>query len=136
MVNVERAGNYEISIRRWPAEYNQGINFHSNAKKALGAKKAYLEIDGISLEQDIPEDAVEVTFKVNLKAGPAALNTGFIAEGGKKAAAMYAYILNTDIFKGNEKGWQSRESLGLPMVNKSDLNHKDVPSICATLGKK
>jgi hypothetical protein len=136
MVNVEYDGNYEISIRRWPAEYDRAINYHPGAKKALGAKKAYLEIGDLALEQKIPDGAKEVTFKVKLKAGPAALNTGFVAANGERAAAMYAYVLNSDRFKGKIEGWQTREGLDLPRVDKDALRHADVPEILKSLARR
>jgi len=118
-IEAERAGNYEISIRRWPAESDLGLNETYLDNPSLGAQKAYLEIGGQTLEQTIPSGAKEVTFKLKLDSGELRLNTGFISKDGKKVAANFAYILNTDLRNGSIQGWQSRQGLGLPKAEGS-----------------
>jgi arylsulfatase A-like enzyme len=109
-------GSYEISIRRWPAEQDFVINYHPEPEGAFSAVKAYLELNDIRMEMEVPAGAKEVTFSVEIEAGPASLNTGFIEEGGERVSAYYAYLLNTEI-NGAPEGWQSREGLGLRQID-------------------
>jgi len=109
-------GTYEISIRRWPAEQDWAINYHPEPEEAFSAVRAYLELNDIRMEKEVPAGAKEVTFSVEIEAGPASLNTGFIEENGQRVSAYYAYLLNTEI-DGAPKGWQSREGLGLRQID-------------------
>ena len=122
MVDVVADGNYEISIRRWAAEADQPINAKYSGY-VLGADRAYLDIDGIKQDVVIPKGAKEITFKVKLKKGIAyKLNTGFVVKG-KRQAAMYCYVLNSDIYTGKLNNWQTREGMGRPLVN---VDHTDI----------
>ena len=115
VVRVEHDGEYEISIRRWPAEADKAINDKYLAPKSYGAQKAFLKIAGIELEQLVHDSAKQITFKLKLKKGQYELLTGFENQQGVRSAAFYAYVLNKSIFKGSITNWQTRESLGLPL---------------------
>ena len=119
VVNVEKSGNYQISIRRWPAESDLAINETCNGNESLNTNKSYLSIAGQDLVAPVSTDAKEVTFTLKLKAGPTELNTGFFDSSDKKSAANYIYVLNTDIHKASTKDWQTREGLGLPFAEAS-----------------
>ena len=111
-VYIERSGWYQISLRRWPAEADQGITAPYRGK-AVKATKAVLEIQGQKLEKEIPKDAKEVTFRIKLQKGDADLKGLFITPK-EPIGAFYAYILYED---GKEKpNWQTREGLGLPLA--------------------
>ena len=116
VVRVEHEGEYEISIRRWAAELDKGINDKYRAPQSLDAVKAFCEIGGQKLELMVPEGAKEVTFKLHLKPGQQNLVTGFEDSKGTKASAFYAYVLNKNLFKGQLQNWQTREGLGLPQT--------------------
>ena len=53
-VEVERAGEYEISLRRWPTEVDQPINAAIPGGRAIRATKARLAIGEIDLEKAVP----------------------------------------------------------------------------------
>jgi arylsulfatase A-like enzyme len=112
-VKVDSDGEYQFSLRRWPAEADKGIN-DPYIGKGINASKAVLEIEGKHLEKDIPPGAVEVTFDVTLKKGDADVNAYFEGIKGNKHGAYYVYIMKMD--KKTPAGWQTRESLGLPLA--------------------
>jgi len=132
MVHIAKAGNYEVSIRRFPAELDQGINQLYTSPTSgwtggalLKADKAYIELAGVKKEINVPKGAKEVTFKLKLpKKDSAAFRAGFIMEG-KKHAAHYAYVLNADIYKGNLACWQTPKAMGLPLAS---ADSRDVPN--------
>ena len=119
VVNVEKAGHYQISIRRWPAESDLAINATCNGNESLNTKKSYLSIAGQDLVLPVSPDAKEVTFTLELKSGLTELNAGFFDSSEKKSSANYVYVLNSDIHKGSTKAWQTREGLGLPFSEAS-----------------
>jgi len=112
MISATQPGRYQISIRRWPAESDLSIQ----AKQANSDKhrwiQAYLETGDIVLKKEIPTDAKEVTFMIELKGESCLLNTGFISADGIRASANYAYV-----YLGEKIGWQTREGLGLSFVD-------------------
>ena len=118
-LNAERAGTYEISIRRWPAEFDLGINETYLDNVSMGSKTAYLTIGDETLELPVAPDAKEVTFTLELPAGDVDISTGFIDNKEKKVCANYVYILNADIASGSTNGWQTRQGLGLPLAESS-----------------
>ncbi|MDZ8119081.1 arylsulfatase [Pontiella agarivorans] len=112
-VDVAQDGWYQISLRRWPAEADQGINA-AYVGSGYRLDTARIEVQGQKLEQNIPIDAKEVTFRVKLKKGEAKLDTLFTG-GGKQISAFYAYILREE---GRvSRDWKTREGLGLPLAN-------------------
>ena len=135
-VEVEFDGNYEISIRRWPAELNMGINEHSNKDKIINASSAYFELGDLKLKKEFDKNAKEVTFKTFLKKGQYKLRTGFITALNERFSARYAYALNSDFYKKDIESWQTTEGLGIPLVDKEDLKIIDYPKILNTLKKK
>jgi hypothetical protein len=132
VVRVQSDGEYEISVRRWAAEADKGINEKYEAKKPMGVVKAFIKVDDIDLEKDIPAGAKEVTFKVRLKAGQKDLYTGFVDAKGKRQSSFYAYVLNKSIAQGDTSAWQSREGLGLPLAAPITI---DFPEQCLEFDK-
>ena len=93
MVQVAKTGTYEIALRRWPAEADTPINAALKGGKPIRVSKARLKIGQI--DQTIPVAASDkaATFRVNLKAGPAKLETWFIdPKGAAGHGAYYAYV--------------------------------------------
>jgi len=89
-IEVEQAGEYEISLRRWPVEADKGIN-DGTYGKAYNYKQARMIIGDTDITKDIPEGAKEVTFKVSLKKGITKLAPLFISPE-LTATPYYAYV--------------------------------------------
>lgn len=117
-IDVERAGEYEISLRRWPIEADKGIN-DGTYGKAFNYKKAQMLIGDIDQTVDIPEGAKEVTFKVTLKKGITKLAPVFI-DGDFRATPYYAYVTHKP-----KAGWQTAEGMGIPVYDPMFGRNKD-----------
>ncbi len=91
-VDVDRAGTYEIELRRWPKEVDAPINAAIPGGKAISAKQARLKIGSIDLTQPIATDAKAVVFTVNLRKGETRLQSWLIDDKGASRAAYYAYV--------------------------------------------
>jgi len=104
-VEVERDGIYEISLRRWPAEADKGIN-DGTYGKAFAFEKARMRIGDIDETKPIPKGAKEVTFRVKLKKGLTEMSPLFIG-GGVEATPYYAYVTHKPF-----PGWQTPEAMG------------------------
>ncbi len=111
-IEVERDGDYEISLRRWPVEADKPIN-DGTYGKAFKFKKAMLRIGDIEQTVEIPYGAKEVTFKVTLKKGITKFSPIFI-DGKFKATPYYAYITHKPF-----DGWQTPEGMGIPVYDPS-----------------
>ena len=111
-IEVERDGDYEISLRRWPVEADKGIN-DGTYGKAFNFKKARMRIGDIDETMDIPEGAKEVTFSVSLKKGVTRLAPVFIGDD-LTATPYYAYVTHRP-----EPGWQTPEGMGIPVYDPS-----------------
>ena len=102
-VLVERDGQYEISLRRWPVEADtpitaplppyQGVDGSYPAGKALPATKARLKIGPVDVSKPVGPEDKAVTFNVNLPAGKTLLETWFYdAQGKELCGALYVYV--------------------------------------------
>jgi arylsulfatase A-like enzyme len=105
-LNVEKAGKYKISLRRWPRESKKAIEasvapgkpvpgltaFRETPGKAISVKTAGIVIGNIKKEMPVPSGAGEVTFEIELKAGLVYLEGHFIQTNGKKIGSYYAYV--------------------------------------------
>ncbi len=109
-IEVERDGDYEISLRRWPVEADKGIN-DGTYGKAFNYKQARLRIGDVDETKDIPAGAKEVTFKVSLKRGITQLAPVFIGPD-LTATPYYAYVTH----KPNP-GWQTPRGMGIPVYD-------------------
>ncbi|HJM56690.1 MAG TPA: arylsulfatase [Planctomycetota bacterium] len=81
-VNVCQAGRYEIELRRWPRHLDQGLE----------AVEAKIAIAGIEEACEVLVTDTQVTFTVDLKAGPTTLQTWFTLPNGKTRGAYFAYV--------------------------------------------
>ena len=81
-VDVEQAGEYEITLYRWAPYLN----------KAMGIKKARLAIGKIDEEIALTNDATKATFRVTIKKGPAMLQSWLTRPDGKQHGAYYARV--------------------------------------------
>ena len=108
LIDVARAGQYEIELRRWPKEANGTISGtlpdgtgtalpinqamlylsgHNHLK--ISEKKSY-QFEGLTKRVN-PKDK-GVTFTMNLKKGPTALHTWFKGKDGIMLSAYYVYV--------------------------------------------
>lgn len=103
-IQVEKDGEYEISLRRWPVETDLAItaaspmfqgpeNSRYRAGKALPIKKARLRIGNFDRTQPVRATDKAVTFRVQLKANRTQLQTWFSdADGKELCGAYYVYV--------------------------------------------
>ncbi|MGJ8653408.1 MAG: arylsulfatase [Opitutaceae bacterium] len=125
-LEVEHAGEYEISLRRWPVEADKGINDGTYGKK-YNYKKARMRIGDVDVTKDIPEGAKEVTFKVTLEKGVTELAPVFI--GKNSATPYYAYVTHKP-----KAGWQTPEGMNIPVYDPA-FGAKPPQAMIKTLGE-
>ncbi|VGO15452.1 Arylsulfatase [Pontiella desulfatans] len=127
-IEVERDGDYEISLRRWPVEADKGIN-DGTYGKAFNYQQARMRIGEVDETQAIPAGAKEVTFKVSLKKGITQLAPVFIGPE-LTATPYYAYVTHKP-----KPGWQTPQGMGVPVYDPAygrvppQLNKKRVKAI-------
>jgi len=90
-VEIDRDGTYEFALRRWPKEASAPINAAIEGGKAIKATKARIKIANVEKSKPVDHEAVEVTFRLNLKAGKTKLQTWFTDNGGASRGAYYVY---------------------------------------------
>ena len=82
-IEVERAGDYQITLCRFPAE----------AKQAMGAKRARLEVADVDETKPVDPSARAAVFRIKLPAGRTQLQTWLTdAKTGKTRGACYVYV--------------------------------------------
>jgi len=100
---VEHAGDYEISLRRWPLEADapiaaampafQGVDGGFAAGDAFPVANAELKIGDQHRQQPVTSADKAVTFNVTLPIGPINLQTWFRDSAGQEiAGAYYVYV--------------------------------------------
>jgi hypothetical protein len=92
-VEVAKDGQYEIELRRWPKEAGEKP---INEGPGVKATTARLTIGDVDRTQPVAEGVVGVTFRVELKAGPARLQTWLADDEGNSRGAYYAYVRRVD----------------------------------------
>jgi len=106
-VDIEHAGTYEVELRRWPREcgaavdavpdgfesvaYGAGGNWAGEAA-AIDPERAELEIGDRSHSAAVPDGATDVTFTIELAAGPTEIAAAFLEADGTERGAYYAYV--------------------------------------------
>ena len=108
LIDVARAGEYEIELRRWPKEadgtisgtlpdgtgtalpINQAMLYLSGHNHLNIAEKKSYQFEGLTKRVN-PKDK-GVTFTMNLKKGPTALHTWFKGKDGIMLSAYYVYV--------------------------------------------
>ncbi|MED5585314.1 MAG: arylsulfatase [Verrucomicrobiota bacterium] len=105
-VDVKRAGEYTVELRRWPKEADASIGasmkagadvpgvtpFRAVPGKAFAAVKAHLKLGGQELTLPVKPGDKSVTFKLKLKPGRDELWGKFTDAKGVPMGAFYAYI--------------------------------------------
>jgi len=102
-IQVDRAAEYQIELRRWPVEADTPITAGLPpytavdgtyvAGKALPIARARLKV--ANFDQTVPVTATDkaISFTVSLPAGPTNLQTWFLnANGGLLTGAYYVYV--------------------------------------------
>jgi hypothetical protein len=101
MIDVARDGNYTIRLSRYPLY--TGMTFSDGKLKkgevAKVIKKARMGIAGKVLEKNVSSKDTEVSFTIDLKKGPAALDTAFLGEGLNGIAYFVTVEYNEKIAK-------------------------------------
>ena len=108
LIEVARAGEYEIELRRWPKETDGTINgtLPDGTGTALPIDKAMLYLSGhnhLEIDQKMPyqfegftqqvsKGDKGITFTMNLKKGPTALHTWFMGQENTQLSAYYVYV--------------------------------------------
>jgi len=95
-VEVAQDGEYEISLRRWPAEVDAPITAAIEGGKAIAAKTARLKIADFDQTKPIAKGASAVNFRTRLKAGKTRLQSWLIDENGESRGAYYVYVKRLD----------------------------------------
>ena len=78
-VDVREAGDYEITLRRWPEQLD----------KAMDATAATVSIGNYNHEVSLDPSATSATFKATLERGPADLLTSLTGNDGKVRGAYF-----------------------------------------------
>ncbi|MFO7957839.1 MAG: arylsulfatase [Candidatus Brocadiia bacterium] len=102
-IEVSRAGEYEVELRRWPEESGLSLTdpapaFHAaygtlDAGVALPIASGVLAHDGEPTEKDAQPGAESVTYRLRLPAGRTKLHGWFRDEAGEDVCgAYYAYF--------------------------------------------
>jgi arylsulfatase A-like enzyme len=97
-VNFAEDGKYQISCRRWPIECSGAITGIPSVNpenhfeyKTISPDKIRINLFDESYEKNIPANAEEVVFELDLKAGETMLTADFI-EGNKAYGVYYTYV--------------------------------------------
>ena len=108
LIDVARAGEYEIELRRWPKEadgtisgtlpdgsgtalpINQAMLFMSGHNHLNISEKRSYQFEGLTKRVN-PKDK-GIIFTMNLKKGPTALHTWFKGSDGIMLSAYYVYV--------------------------------------------
>ncbi|MEM1069982.1 MAG: arylsulfatase [Planctomycetota bacterium] len=105
-VNVHEPGTYKIRLRRWPKEADIAIDaplpagapvpgvaaFRTTAGKAIQPTKAMIRIGEVTDEAEVPKDAKEVIFELDLPAGKTKMFATFTTGKDEVFGAYYAYV--------------------------------------------
>jgi len=103
-IEVAADGEYEFSLRRWPAELNKPINASLPAKAAvpggvplpagvaMNPVKAGIQIGGVEQEKTVRAGDREAKFSLRLKRGKILLKTRFVEQNGSSFGAFFVYV--------------------------------------------
>ena len=89
-VNVERAGDYEIALRRWPFDLDAALDGNITPPgKALPISSAKLTVAGQQLSAPAAAHVKEVVFRASLPAGRTQLQAWFQDADGRDLCGAY-----------------------------------------------
>lgn len=103
-VQVEKAGEYRIALRRWPEEANaaiadgvppfKAVDGGMPAGKALPIAKARLKVGSLDETKTVAPNDREIVFSTTLPAGRTTMETWFYDSRGKELCGSYfTYVL-------------------------------------------
>jgi arylsulfatase A-like enzyme len=104
MVEVQKAGLYELTLRRWPAEARLANTAPAppgepvpggtpySPGRALPLAKASLQIGDQPPSATLTGSAADSTFRLRLPKGPTRLRAWFTDEAGEDIGAYYVYV--------------------------------------------
>ncbi len=81
-IAVERSGEYEVTLRRWPAQLN----------RAMDCVRAAISVGGVEEAMEIGSSAISAVFRVRLAAGSTELSTTFRRSSGEEHGAYFASV--------------------------------------------
>jgi len=98
-LEIDRAGAYEFTLRRWPADARlpivaaappyQAADGLLPAGIALPIAQARIKIGGFERTVEVGPQDQFITFTTELKAGPAEMQSWFLESGGKEVCGAY-----------------------------------------------
>ena len=98
-VEVERDGQYEISLRRWPEEADaaltaglpsyKGVDGSYPEGKAIAISRARLKVGGVDVSRSVSKSDKAAVFTVGLAAGKTQLQTWFYDTQGKELCGAF-----------------------------------------------
>jgi arylsulfatase A-like enzyme len=94
-LRVAQAGQYTITLRRWPEEIDKPITAPIAGGKAIAAHTARIRIRTVEATRKIDHGATSVTFHVSLQPGSTRLQTWFLGDGDESRGAYYARVERT-----------------------------------------
>lgn len=97
LIDVKKAGEYEIALRRWPKSLNAGINDPIPDGKALKINKAKILIGGTGKTNEIKKKDKEAVFNISLQPGRYRFQTWFYSDDAPEGetierGAYFVYI--------------------------------------------
>ncbi len=81
VIHVERDGEYEVRLNRWPEESGKRIVENGAGDNEVPIESANLKIGNIELAQEVSAEMSSAIFVVNLKAGTTCLETWLTSWG-------------------------------------------------------
>ena len=84
VVNVAKAGEYTVSLNRWPEESGKRIVENRAGDKEVAVESAWLKIGNIEKSAKVDKQMTNVQFEVDLKAGTTCFETAFKLTGEEK----------------------------------------------------
>lgn len=91
-IDVERDGEYEFALRRWPTEVDKPINAAIPGGKAIRVTKARLRVGEQEASCAVAQSDHAATFRMKLRAGKAKMQTWFEDGQGESRGAYYVYV--------------------------------------------
>lgn len=92
LLEVEKEGVYEFSLRRWPQEVDRPIRSNIKNGKALDIVKARIKIGDFDKSVDVSGNMKSIAFKTHLKSGSIDVHTWFIRKTGDSSGAYFVYV--------------------------------------------
>ena len=91
-IRVDRAGKYELALRRWPPEADAPITAAIAGGRAIPADQARLRVGPFDEQRPVGPTTRAVVFNLSLPAGPTRLETWFTAGDRDSRGAYYVTV--------------------------------------------